>query len=872
MKNRLSNIASRATAFLGRHRVATSIVVAATVALGSFGFASAEITAGGATFDFITTWSGVNVIIGLLAMIFDIIGAALGSAIVYVISMLISILQYNSFGQSFIVELGWPIVRDLVNMSIIVIILLIAVRTMLGMSGGAQGAQQQLPRLFIAVVAVNFSKTITLFLIDISQVVMFTFVNALDVAAGNFVELFQLNAFGQSGLTNTLGAIGTGTVTLNATSYLIVSYLKVVMLGIVLMTMFVMMLIFIYRVIVLWILVILSPAAYFLMGIKSIVPGISSSVDQWQSKLVGALTVGPILCFFLWLALAASSQGRLLAETEGIDLIGSGELPPEIVQIFDLPNLMSLAIGIGLLFVGMQMAASSAGALGGFAGAAITKLQGASKALAIKSATVPAKFLGTQALTRTGAAGAIGETASRAGAYVQSSRIPFAGDFGRAISSGAASISKVQETANKVYEAPAEARVKDMSDDEFIGRMEAFSDKGRVSGQFWSEATRAETDQVAWQILTNKDREKAYKKSLKDQGLSDLEVQRRVDEKKKTAMDLVKEKGEANFIGGDKDKKKQWYEAQVRNMHLIDDKKEIQELVDDDDFRMSMLNKQSAANEHVQDALKEKVVDIDRTTGRKITAYEEGAAGKGVSRDVQDAINGRQPAAKLTTDEMKGLGKEFVGGLSDPRNRSKVKMLARALMAGKNSVSDITPEVYNSNVDNIQEALLETNGEVDLSTLDATIRGRVETALATSKTAAIASGDTIRRDKASAAMYRLTNDINVSFGINPTTGVIPADSRASFERTMRANPDMLEHPDIIGAAAVGGSDLAAVIATISTKETVKALKREFELARTTTQRDSAKVRIQTIRDAASGTVGKPARTLETAADAALRVM
>src|SRR5690606_30888776 len=102
--------------------------------------------------------------------------------------------------------------------------------------------------------------------------------------------------------------------------------------------------------------------------------------------LFGALTIGPVMAFFLWLALATASQGRLLAETEGIDAIGTGELGVEITQAFDVPNLLSMAIGIVLLFVGMQMAASSANSMGGFAATAVNKLQSGSKKFAINAA------------------------------------------------------------------------------------------------------------------------------------------------------------------------------------------------------------------------------------------------------------------------------------------------------------------------------------------------------------------------------------------------------------------------------------------------------------------------------------------------------
>ena len=184
--------------------------------------------------------------VGILAWIVNIIAWAVGQLIVAVLGMLvIPILGYNNFGNSAIIDIGWPLVRDVVNMFVIVVLLVIAVKTILNSSSA--NWEQQLPRMFIAVILVNFSRTITLLIVDAGQVVMFTFVNALrDIAAGNFVTMFQMNSLlsmaeqeGGSGV-ELFGFLGT-------------AYASLVLLMIVLAVLVILAIVFIYRIVIIWI-------------------------------------------------------------------------------------------------------------------------------------------------------------------------------------------------------------------------------------------------------------------------------------------------------------------------------------------------------------------------------------------------------------------------------------------------------------------------------------------------------------------------------------------------------------------------------------------------------------------------------------------
>jgi hypothetical protein len=100
--------------------------------------------------------------------------------------------QFNNFLGITAVKEGWRLVRDLCNMFFIVILLVISFATILKIESYAY--KKWLGKLIMAAILINFSKTITGFLIGISQIVMLTFVSAFkDAVAGNFAQGMHLN-------------------------------------------------------------------------------------------------------------------------------------------------------------------------------------------------------------------------------------------------------------------------------------------------------------------------------------------------------------------------------------------------------------------------------------------------------------------------------------------------------------------------------------------------------------------------------------------------------------------------------------------------------------------------------------------------------
>ncbi len=312
-----------------------------------------------------------------LVFILKIIASVLGQIVLLLLQVLMSFAKYNDFGQALVVQQGWPIVRDLCNMFFIIILLVSAFSTIIDYGGGELHYSKVLPKLLLISILINFSKTLILLLVDFSQVVMLTFVNAFASAAqGNFV-----NALGLTQVMNisSVGASGT-----NPSAIIMAYMLAIFMLGIMMSVVAVMTGFLIFRIVGLWIAIILSPLALFMTAVpgklSKYVSGISS--DYW-SKLGGMLSGGPIMAFFLWLTLSVVQKANtttsggangmskaLKFETE------TGSVSSFITSIGNAEAIASFVVGITLLMMGLEKAVTMAQqlspSLGKFAGQAKT--------------------------------------------------------------------------------------------------------------------------------------------------------------------------------------------------------------------------------------------------------------------------------------------------------------------------------------------------------------------------------------------------------------------------------------------------------------------------------------------------------------------
>lgn len=319
------------------------------------------------------SWAA-DIIGGLIGMIIG----AIGLILILVMKALVAVAQYNSFIASAAVDNGWTIVRDVCNMFFVLILLIIAFATILKIE--QYNYKKWLPKLILMAILINFSKTICGLLIDFAQVVMLTFVNAFkDVAAGNLVKNLGITEIltlaeddADVGFWEIIGAYVLGLL------YIIIALVVIV-------TMLAML---VMRIVMIWIYIVLSPAAYLL----SAFPGGQTYAKQWWSEFSKNLIVGPVLAFFIWLSFASLQApiseafpvaGDIKTEAREAGISTESENPTGATKASSPEVFIKFVIAIGMLIGGLKISQEIGGAAGSIAGKGMSKLsKGATGALA----------------------------------------------------------------------------------------------------------------------------------------------------------------------------------------------------------------------------------------------------------------------------------------------------------------------------------------------------------------------------------------------------------------------------------------------------------------------------------------------------------
>ncbi len=313
----------------------------------------------------------INTMIGWVAQT---VIELLGKLLITLIEILIAVVQYNDFINAPAVTRGWILVRDFANMAFLIIFIVIAFVTILGVE--KYEWKRLLPKLLIMAVAINFSKTIAGIVLDAAQVVMMTFVNGFkDVAAGNLIRGFGISEMLKLGEVDATNGPSTNAVAA-------ASLLAVLLLVIAVVTVGIMVLMFLIRIIYLWILIVLAPLAFMLAA----APGVESKFNDWWQRFIRYAFVGPILAFFLWLSFSIMAQvppGSNIAEDSGIPLNSvANRTSATITAVGSSDMLLSFGISIALLLLSLSIANSMGTAGGSLAGDALGKIKGVGKTLA----------------------------------------------------------------------------------------------------------------------------------------------------------------------------------------------------------------------------------------------------------------------------------------------------------------------------------------------------------------------------------------------------------------------------------------------------------------------------------------------------------
>ncbi len=215
-----------------------------------------------------------------------------------------------------IVQAGWTIVRDVCNLFFILILLVIAFATILRLE--TYDVKRMLPKLLIIALFINFSKMICGLIIDFSQILMNTFLDAMD---GKHFSEFIANKTGLiENLYAELPPIGSlltkgGNANLSIVSNMALAIIFFLILGIVFLIMGVLLLI---RIIALWVLIILAPMAWLI----GIIPTGKKFADQWWNYFIRYCFFGPIMAFFLYLSYKSMGEITKFTDSTGINELG----------------------------------------------------------------------------------------------------------------------------------------------------------------------------------------------------------------------------------------------------------------------------------------------------------------------------------------------------------------------------------------------------------------------------------------------------------------------------------------------------------------------------------------------------------------------
>ena len=313
---------------------------------------------------------------GALSWIFLLIANALGVILTFILDLVNRLfIELKDFDPSGKVTYGWTIVRDLCNMFFILVLLVIAFATILRIEN--YNVKKTLPKLLIMAVLINFSKTICFFLIDFSQVIMLTFANGFAGAPGNFVNALGLQNLEKISDKAELGAIPWemfGAVVLVLIIIVITIIVMVMLLAILIM-----------RLIMFWILTILSPIAFLAFAI----PGAEKYTAQWWGEFTKYLIIGPVLAFFVWLALVIATEASAIFE------IKNGKFDATtILKIGESGNLLQFVLVIGLL-IGALKISQQLGVMGGSIGMNMANaIKSRGLGMARKAALAPVKGAG----------------------------------------------------------------------------------------------------------------------------------------------------------------------------------------------------------------------------------------------------------------------------------------------------------------------------------------------------------------------------------------------------------------------------------------------------------------------------------------------
>jgi len=292
----------------------------------------------------------VLIVVQLLVLISNLMLGFAGAVLSWVLSGNFITLPYT---HGPVVETSWGLVRDLTNMLFIIVLIFIGLATALRIR--EYEAKKTLPLLIIIGLLINFTPVICGFIVDAANIVMNFF--AKNITGGNVLGAQLFNQF--NSLKGTLFSLEV----LNPLEHLSILFRSLTLIifnFIAAFILFAFAFLFVIRYVAIWVLVILSPLAFF----SYILPATRRIWTMWWNQFIQWTLIGVTGAFFLYLGMQTLNILISPAVQQQLGTIPTdvGWLEKPFIEF--LNQLLPYGIGIVFLLLAFFMGLST-GAMGG---------------------------------------------------------------------------------------------------------------------------------------------------------------------------------------------------------------------------------------------------------------------------------------------------------------------------------------------------------------------------------------------------------------------------------------------------------------------------------------------------------------------------
>jgi len=292
------------------------------------------------------------------------------------------------------IDIGWRIIRDLINMAFIFILLYVSISTILGQ--GSYQAKSYLPKIIMAALLINFSLFFSKVVIDGGNIVAHGFYSALTnngntSMSKSFIESTKIGASYNPATAN--GSLVPRQARpedlLSGTSKYLISIMRLILLLAAIYVFASVVLIFVGRIIGLTFVLMLSPIGF----IGGILPGAKGASSWWWSNLIDQTLVAPVFFVLYYLAIQVITGFSNSLGRPGI--VVAGDIDPTFY--------INYIIAIGLLLYVVKTTKKLGGEFGSMAQKIGTSIAAVAGTVALGAATGGGAFLARGALGRTAA-------------------------------------------------------------------------------------------------------------------------------------------------------------------------------------------------------------------------------------------------------------------------------------------------------------------------------------------------------------------------------------------------------------------------------------------------------------------------------------